>query len=52
MNYQGKFLDEVKEKTNPKVETFYLFEENEANIEYSCNGKYLKEGSCYHDLGG
>ncbi len=51
-HYQGKFLEETKEETKPLVETFYLFEENEAQIEYSCNGIELKDGSSFHDMFG
>ena len=50
--YHGKFLEEIEEKTEPKVEKFFLFEENEATIEYICNDQLLKEGNTFNDIYG
>lgn len=50
--YEGKLLKEFEEKTKPKVEKFLLFEENEAAIEYVCNGHILKEGNTFSDIYG
>ncbi len=52
MTYEGKFIKEVKEKPEPKVVKLFLFEENEATIEYVCNGHLIKEGSTFHEMSG
>ena len=50
--YQGKLLKNVEEISKPKVLNYELFEENEATIEYVCNGRVLVEGCTFNDIRG
>ena len=50
--YQGKFIKEVQETTEPETKTFYMFEENEAKMIMNYKGHFIKDMASYHDMFG
>ena len=50
--YDGKLIGEVEERTEPKVEKFHIFEENEATIVMRYKGRHMKGLSTHGDFFG